>query len=310
MLFVAAALAVSAAHAAAQHRPDLSGTWTSATAAPSGLPAAPTPVFGPEFELRHAGDALTIVRTIRDRLVSATHVLDGRESRTTIPGPLCQGDALTIETAAWEGDAVALTIVGSVPPGGGAPGKANVKRLFRLQDADTLVVEGTTSQGGKRTQVGTVYKRSPQPLTAATASPPVKKAEATIARVGWLAGVWTGTAGQSTVEERWTPAAGGSMLAVARTLRNTTMVAFEFLCIAERDGSLVYTAMPNGRTPPTHFVLTSITADVATFENPSHDYPRMIRYARKADGSLETTIAGEGGQRTESVVLKKQGHAQ
>ena len=84
------------------------------------------------------------------------------------------------------------------------------------------------------------------------------------------------------------------------------MLAFEFLCIAERDGSLVYTAMPNGRTPPTHFMLTSISGDAATFENPSHDYPKMIRYTKKPDGSLETTIAGEGGQRAQSVLLKRQ----
>jgi hypothetical protein len=32
----------------------------------------------------------------------------------------------------------------------------------------------------------------------------------------------------------------------------------------------------------------------------------MIRYTRLPDGSLETTIAGEGGQRPQSVVLKKQ----
>jgi hypothetical protein len=52
-------------------------------------------------------------------------------------------------------------------------------------------------------------------------------------------------------------------------------------------------------------MLTSITADAATFENPSHDYPKLIRYAKKPDGSLETTIAGESGQRAQSVTLKK-----
>ena len=68
--------------------------------------------------------------------------------------------------------------------------------------------------------------------------------------------------------------AGGSMLAVSRTLRDGLMSAFEFLCIVERDGGLVYTAMPNGRTPATDFTLTKIDDSSATFENPAHDFPR------------------------------------
>ena len=304
-IFAIAALALCGGHAAAQQRPDLSGIWTADKTAPPGVAAAPSPVFGPRFELRHKGDTLTVIRPVRDTLVSAAHVLDGRETRTTIPGPLCQGDAQTVETATWEGDGIALTIVASVPAGGGVPSKVNVKRVFRLQGPDTLVVEGTTTQGGKPAQVGTAYARSKEPLPAANPPPPVAKASATIAQVDWISGVWIGAAGQATVEERWTPAAGGSMIAVSRTLRNTTMLAFEFLCIAERDGSLVYSAMPNGRTPPTHFTLTSITGDSATFENPSHDYPTMIRYTKNPDGSLETTIAGAGGQRAQRVVLKK-----
>ena len=34
------------------------------------------------------------------------------------------------------------------------------------------------------------------------------------------------------------------------------MTAFEFLCIVERNGGLVYTAMPNARMPATDFTLT------------------------------------------------------
>ena len=95
------------------------------------------------------------------------------------------------------------------------------------------------------------------------------------------------------------------MLGIGRTLRSNTMTSFEFLRISERDGSLVYTALPNGRTP-TDFTLTAISADGATFENPAHDYPQMIRYTRRADGSLETTISAANNQRPQSFVLKRQ----
>ncbi len=129
-----------------------------------------------------------------------------------------------------------------------------------------------------------------------------------MAEVAWIGGTWVGATATATTEERWTPPAGGVMIATARTVRtaNNTMASFEFLCIAERDGSLVYQAMPGARTPATDFFLTSWTADAATFENPAHDYPKKIRYAKLADGSLETVTSGGEGSRTITVVLKKQ----
>jgi hypothetical protein len=81
------------------------------------------------------------------------------------------------------------------------------------------------------------------------------------------------------------------------------MVAFEFLRMIERDGGLVYIAQPNGR-PPTEFTLTAITADSATFENPMHDFPKMIRYTRRADGSLEA-IVSDGAKKAETFVFRR-----
>lgn len=147
-------------------------------------------------------------------------------------------------------------------------------------------------------------------MGAQTARPP---ARATIAQVAWIAGVWSGEAGPVKdrgvgapgvkIEERWTPAAGGAMLAVSRTLRGDRMIAFEFLRIVERDGGLVYIAQPNGR-PPTEFVLTEIAKESATFENPAHDFPKMIRYTMRSDGTLEARIS-DGGQRAETFAFRR-----
>jgi hypothetical protein len=128
-------------------------------------------------------------------------------------------------------------------------------------------------------------------------------ARGTVSQLAWLAGTWSGESGPVTFEERWTTPAGGAMLAVARTLKGDRMVAFEFLRIVERDGGLVYVAQPNGR-PPTDFVLTELTAESATFENAAHDFPKMIRYAKRADGTLEARIS-DGGQRAQSFVFKR-----
>jgi hypothetical protein len=128
-------------------------------------------------------------------------------------------------------------------------------------------------------------------------------ARGTLTQLAWLAGAWSGASGPITFEERWTPSAGGAMLAVSRTLKGDRMVAFEFLRIVERDGGLVYIAQPNGQ-PPTEFTLTAMTSDGATFENPTHDFPKMIRYTRRGDGSLEATV-GDGGKKTETFVFRR-----
>ena len=96
-------------------------------------------------------------------------------------------------------------------------------------------------------------------------------AKATIADVAWLADVWLLEQPAYSIEERWTPPGGGAMLGVSRTIKGDRLVAFEFLRIVERDGGLVYVAQPNGRVP-TEFVLTAVTPDSVTFENPAHDF--------------------------------------
>jgi hypothetical protein len=64
--------------------------------------------------------------------------------------------------------------------------------------------------------------------------------------------------------------------------------------------------MPQGRAPATEFVLTQVSKDSATFENPAHDYPKAIKYTKRADGALETAISGAPNQRVITVVLRKQ----
>ena len=293
----------------AQDKPNLTGIWVAVKDAPASLPAAPSAILGTRMEIRHNGDSFTFVRPRGAFSIEATYPLGGPEVRLRSPGTGCLGDAYFFDKASREGNGVAFTSTGVLSAGSPQPTKLDIKRILRLDGPDTLVVEGTVVQAGKSSQVGTVYKRSTEALPPLAATLPATKAAAGIADVSWVAATWTSepaATGGAITEERWTPPAGGAMLGVARTMRGPNMSAYEFLCIAERDGSLAYYAMPNGRAPATEFVLTSVTADSATFENPTHDYPKVIKYTRRADGSLETAIGGAPGQRIVTVVLKKQ----
>lgn len=138
---------------------------------------------------------------------------------------------------------------------------------------------------------------------SATARQPAQPVRAGIEQLQWLSGTWIGTTGAATFEERWTPAAGGAMLAVARTLRDGRMIAFEFLRIVERNGGLVYIAQPEGR-PPTEFALTAVGDRSVTFENPGHDFPKRIQYTLAADGTLEARISG-ADRKFQTFVLRR-----
>ena len=136
-----------------------------------------------------------------------------------------------------------------------------------------------------------------------TMASPLPQARAGIADLARLAGTRVGDAGSARIEERWTPAAGGAMLAVSRTVKDGRMVAFEFLRIVERDGGLVYVAQPQGR-PPTDFVLTALKGRTARFENPSHDFPKVIEYSLGADGVLQARVS-DGGKNAEMFVFRR-----
>ena len=146
---------------------------------------------------------------------------------------------------------------------------------------------------------------SPTQVPAANATSATK---ARIDQLAWLGGNWVGTTDTGSVEERWTPPGGGVMLATARTLRGGVMRDFEFLCIVERSGGLVYQAMPAGRQPATDFVLTKIEGQSVTFENEQNSFPKMIRYTLTTDGTLEAVISGTEKQKPQTFRFKKQGN--
>lgn len=301
-LFGAFLVAGTASVSVQQQQPNLSGTWVATKDAPATLPTAPSAVFGERFGLRPEGKNMALIRPVRGRATALTVLfpLDGSETTVLSPSRPCMGQSGQVITMAWESDVLRYSIVATLAPGASSPTRAATPFGYRFRpiSADKLVIETTMrdSASGEARAVGTVYQRStealPEDPPAPPKAPPV--APATIAQVAWIAGDWINVTASGSVEERWSTGAGGGMIATSRTLRGTdVMTAFEFLCISERDGTLVYTAMPNAGTA-TDFTLTKIDADSATFENPAHSFPKLIRYAKRPDGGMDASISGGG----------------
>jgi hypothetical protein len=83
---------------------------------------------------------------------------------------------------------------------------------------------------------------------------------------------------------------------VSRTVAGDKTVFFEYLRIETRPDGVYYVAHPKAR-PGTDFRLISVKGQVATFENPAHDFPKRIIYRRNEDGSLTARIEGDGTEK-------------
>lgn len=114
--------------------------------------------------------------------------------------------------------------------------------------------------------------------------------------LGWLAGDWASEADGRWTEESWTSPRGGAMLGHSRSGRGEELREYEFLRIAaEGGGALAYIAMPQGGAPVA-FRLVRQEGSSAIFENPAHDYPQRIAYARDGD-TLTATISAIDGSK-------------
>ena len=95
---------------------------------------------------------------------------------------------------------------------------------------------------------------------------------------------------QDKIGPRIVASVGGVMLGASRSGRGEDLREFEFLRLhGGADGGVSYLAQPGGGAPVA-FRLVRHDAASAIFENPAHDYPQRITYAREGD-TLTATIS-------------------
>ena len=120
-------------------------------------------------------------------------------------------------------------------------------------------------------------------------------AQQDIDRLAWMAGCWRADGAEPGSVEQWTAPAGGTMLGMSRTVRGGRTAEFEFMQLRHlADGTLAFVPQPAGR-PPTVFRLLRLTQAEVVFENPEHDFPQRIGYARDGETRLLAHIEGQRG---------------
>lgn len=121
---------------------------------------------------------------------------------------------------------------------------------------------------------------------------------ADINKLGFISGCWTLTRPNGAkIEEQWLAPAGGAMIGMSRTVRDSKMREFEFVRILTgADGKLQYVALPSGQAEAA-FPVREIGDNTVTFENPQHDFPQRILYRLVDKDTLVARIEGSvGGQ--------------
>lgn len=114
---------------------------------------------------------------------------------------------------------------------------------------------------------------------------------AALAPLGWWLGAWDSADGKA--REHWA-ANGGALFGVSLDERG----GFEVLIVDDgeegkpADGKLRLWAMPGGELP-VEFAQREVGGQGATFENPAHDFPKVVSYRREGE-ALRAEISGDG----------------
>src|SRR5262245_21426345 len=137
-------------------------------------------------------------------------------------------------------------------------------------------------------------------VLCASGAPPCAPEGPALADLAWMAGHWASEVNGVRTEELWLAPAGGLMLAVNRTTRAAGKAEFEYLRIEQRKDALVYVASPGGRGA-TEFALADVGEDFVSFENPEHDFPKVIRYELTKDGALHARVSGDPGGKEQAL---------
>ncbi len=116
----------------------------------------------------------------------------------------------------------------------------------------------------------------------------------------FMSGCWRGSAGEgATIEEYYTRPSANVMLGVTRYVRGDRVTGFEFTSFVRGDSGIVVTPRPEGQEPA-EFRVTRLEKGTAVWENPRHDFPRLISYKRMSRDTLVARIEGPGPQGTQS----------
>ena len=122
-----------------------------------------------------------------------------------------------------------------------------------------------------------------------------------VTTLGWMAGCWRQLEAGDQIDEVWLAPASGTMVGISRTIERDSTRSWEHMLIRPGTaGNLVFEAAPSGQESAV-FVAALVSDTAVVFENLTHDFPQLIRYARMSGDSLRATISGTVRDRVRTI---------
>jgi len=110
--------------------------------------------------------------------------------------------------------------------------------------------------------------------------------------VRWLLAKWTSHGENRITTETWTKASPDTFegVVVSESRDTGEIVPVETLRLVAMSGGVFYIAKVPEHGLPISFRMTVCDEQTAVFENPDHDFPRLIAYRLAADGVLTVRV--------------------
>ena len=117
----------------------------------------------------------------------------------------------------------------------------------------------------------------------------------------WLVGMWEGIQGQGIYHEEWSKISDTELSGKAYLIKKGEIKNPEVLKIHISNENIFYTAEVSHNPEPVSFRLTSQKNNIFIFENPEHDFPQKITYARKDNDSLLAVVEAVKDGKTRKI---------
>ena len=130
-----------------------------------------------------------------------------------------------------------------------------------------------------------------------------------IEQAEWLIGTWENKTAEGSMYESWVKQNDSVLSGKSYMLKGKDTVIFESVQLVQQQANLFYipTVKNQNNGLPVRFSLKTISNKKMIFENPAHDFPQVISYAKTGADSLVAQISGieEGKERKETYPMKK-----
>ena len=130
-----------------------------------------------------------------------------------------------------------------------------------------------------------------------------------IRQAEWLIGTWENKTAEGSMYESWVKQNDSVLIGKSYMFKGKDTVIFESVQLVQEHANLFYIPIVKNQNNglPVRFALKTISNEKMIFENPTHDFPQVISYAKTGADSLVAEISGvvKGKEQRETYPMKK-----